>query len=298
MKNRDSLLVRATWKVRNVMPDPVEKYCVRIYRRLLQLKGYPFSNKRPGVVIMLHIGRCGSTVLANILDQNQEIFWDGKTARKAHELYGASVKSLDISTWFKKQFSISGFRYYGFEFKILSDQYASIFDITVPEFLEICKSIGVTHFVLLYRRNTLNQAISHYSGLANKVWHISSSSGKQASSKSFSIDFEHVTTGSGKGMPLPDYLRDIESTKDEIRKNLSGQNILELEYELDILENSPMVAYQKVCDFLKIPAGEVIVKNKKVLAKSPSNTVENYGDAVRALTGTEFEWMLDRVKVT
>ena len=128
MKKKDSLLVRALWKIENVTPDQVVCYAIRSYRRFLQIKGYFASNKRPGVVIMLHIGRCGSTVLANMLVQNPEIYWDGKTARRAHELYGDSVKKLDIAEWFKRQFAISGARYYGFEFKMLRDQYAEIFD--------------------------------------------------------------------------------------------------------------------------------------------------------------------------
>jgi len=294
MMKKDSLLIRALWKLENVTPNPVVFLAMRFYRRILQLKGYPFSKKRPGVVIMLHIGRCGSTVLANILNQNPNIFWDGKTARKAHELYGDSVKTLDISAWFKKQFSISGARYYGFEFKMLRDQYVSIFDKTVPEFLEICKTIGVTHFVLLYRSNTLNQAISHYSGLHSKIWHVSPDSGKKVATESFSIDFEHVTTGSGKGSTLADYLRDIENTKKVITTTLQGQNLLELEYERDILEGGPLMAYHRVCEFLNVPAGEVHVKNRKVLALPAPEAVENYGDAIRALTGTEFEWMLDK----
>ena len=230
-----------------------------------------------------------------MLDQNPNIYWDGKTARRAHELYGDSVVKLDIAAWLKSQFSISGSRFYGFEFKMLKDQYASIFEKSLSEFLEIWKSIGVTHFILLYRGNTLNQAISHYSGLSNKVWHISKDSGGQGAKKSFAIDFEHVTTGSGEGVPLPDYLRDIENTKEETRKILHGQSLLELEYERDILEGGPMVAYQKICEFLNIPAGDVFVKNKKVLSLSPSEAVKNYDDAVRALSGTEFEWMLDEV---
>jgi len=294
MKKKDSLLTRATWKVRNVLPAPLERYCVRIYRRLLQFKGYPFSAKRPGVVIMLHIGRCGSTVLANMLAQNPNVLWDGKTARKAHELYGNSIRSLDVADWFRKQFSISGSRYYGFEFKMLRDQYVTIFDKTVPEVMEICKSVGVTHFILLYRGNTLNQAISHYSGLNNRVWHVSQDSGEQGSNKSFRIDFDHVTTGSGVGLPLLDYLCDIENTKEEVRAILQDQNLLELEYESDILENGPMIAYKKICVFLDIPTSDVSIKNKKVLALPPSRAVENYGDAVRTLTGTDFEWMLDR----
>ena len=244
--------------------------------------------------MMLHIGRCGSTVLANMLKQNPGVYWDGKTARQAHELYGDGVRDLDISDWFERQFSISGSRYYGFEFKMLRDQYASIFDKSVAEFLQLFKSIGVTHFILLYRGNTLNQAISHYSGLNNAVWHLSPDSGQQASKKSFSIDFDHVTTGSGQGLPLKDYLRDIEDTKDEIRHILQHDKLLELEYERDILESGPLMAYEKVCNFLQIPGGNVFVKNKKVLALPPSEAVENYADAVSALAGTEFEWMLDQ----
>lgn len=291
---KDSLLIRGLWKIEHVTPDPVVRLAIRLYRRLLQLKGYPSSKRRPGAVVMLHIGRCGSTVLANMLDQNPDVYWDGKTARKAHELYGDAVKNLDISNWFETQFLISGPRYYGFEFKMLQDQYVKIFDITMPELLDIWKSIGVTHYILLYRGNLLNQAISHYSGINNKVWHISSDSGNQAAKKRFPVDFEHITTGSGKGLPLYDYLRDIENSKNEIREILKNQNLLELEYEQDILDNGPMTAYQKICDFLKIPTGDAYVKNKKVLALPPSEAVENYDEAIRALSGTEFEWMLDR----
>ena len=97
MKEKGSLLVRAAWKVRNALPTSVECYVTRLYRSLLQIKGRPFSSKRPGVVVMLHIGRCGSTVLANMLDQNPNIFWDGKTARKAHELYENSINTLNVS---------------------------------------------------------------------------------------------------------------------------------------------------------------------------------------------------------
>lgn len=293
---KDSLLIRGLWKIEHITPDPVVRLAIRLYRRLLQLKGYPSSKRRPGAVVMLHIGRCGSTVLANMLEQNPNVYWDGKTSRRAHELYGDAVKNLGISSWFAKQLLISGPRFYGFEFKMLKDQYVKIFDKTLPEFLNMWKSIGVTHYILLYRANALNQAISHYSGINNKVWHISSDSGNQATKKRFPIDFEHVTTGSGKGVPLLDYLLDIENSKNEIRKILKGQNLLELEYERDILEGGPMAAYQKVCDFLNISTSDVYVKNKKVLGLPPSEAVENYEDAVRALSGTEFEWMLDGIK--
>jgi hypothetical protein len=48
-----------------------------------------------------------------MLDQNPDIYWEGKTAHRADEIYGDSVKKLDIAAWFKRQISIFGSRYYG-----------------------------------------------------------------------------------------------------------------------------------------------------------------------------------------
>ena len=66
-------MTRLRSTISNCLPRAIVPYGRRIMRRFDQVMGLSSSSKRPGVVLMLHVGRCGSTVLANLLDQNPEI---------------------------------------------------------------------------------------------------------------------------------------------------------------------------------------------------------------------------------
>ena len=57
------------------------------------------SNFSKGKIAMFHIGRSGSTVVANLLNNHPKILWDG-------EIYHKLIKDLDIRN---KQFLISNF---------------------------------------------------------------------------------------------------------------------------------------------------------------------------------------------
>jgi hypothetical protein len=241
---------------------------------------------------MLHVGRCGSTVLGNLLSQNPEIYWDAKLHRKAQELYGDSIKRLDYPQWTKRQFSISRARYYGFEFKILPDQYPAILGTSTKEFLDQCQLIGVTHYILLMRRNTLRHVVSHYASKNRGNWHISQTD--SARLQQFTIDIDHITTGSSPGRPLIDYLQEVENTHNEVREILNDQDILEIEYENDIDAKGARFAYHKVCEFLKINPIEVEVINKRVNPFPLRDTIQNYDEITMKLKGTAFEWMLER----
>ena len=240
---------------------------------------------------MLHVGRCGSTVLANLLDQNPEIYWDAKLHRKAHELYGDDIKSLDYAMWTKRQFLISGDKYYGFEFKILQDQYPAILGTTTRQFLEQCKLIGVTHYILLKRRNTLRHIVSNYASINRKSWHISNTDSVQL--QQFTIDINEISTGSAPGRSLVEYLQEVESTHNEVKEILNDQKILEIEYESDIDKNGAEFAYKKVCEYLNIEPVEVEVKNIRANPFPMSATVRNYDEITEKLKGTNFEWMLE-----
>jgi len=256
-----------------------------------QAIGYPFSGKRQGVALMLHVGRCGSTVLANLLNQHPDIYWDAKLHRKARELYGNEILNLDYGVWTKRQFSISGARFYGFEFKILFDQYPAILGTTTQAFLETCKDIGVTHYILLKRSNTLRHVVSHYASRHRGNWHVSNS--KQVQPHQFGIDIDSVTTGSSPGRKLEDYLQQVDDTHSEVRAILEGEGILEIEYESDIDAAGAENAYRKVCKYFDIAPVEVKIKNRRVNPFNLVDTVLNYRDIEDRLRGTKFEWMLE-----
>jgi hypothetical protein len=240
--------------------------------------------------MMLHVGRCGSTVLANLLEQNPRIFWDGKLHRKAYMLYGDAVRDFDVAHWTKRQFTISGGRYYGFEFKILADQYPAIFGTTTRDVLQDCRTIGVTHYILLTRRNTLRHVVSHYASKNRGSWHASKADSVRR--QQFPLTIGDITTGSAPGRPLIEYLQEVDDIHEEVRSQLQDQRFLEVEYEADIDMQGAEFAYGKVCDFLDVEPVDAKVQNVKVNPFSLKDILSNYSEVAEALQGTKFEWML------
>lgn len=273
-----------------MMPKAAVPFGRRQMRRIDQVMGLPFSGKRPGVVAMLHVGRCGSTVLANLLAQNPGIYWDGKLHRKAYTLYGKATRDLDTAHWTRQQFTISGSRYYGFEFKILQDQYPALLGTTTPDFLNDCARIGVTHYILLIRHNTLRHVVSHYASRNRGSWH-AASDGK-AERRDFDLDITDITTGSAPGRSLLAYLQEVDDAHAAIRAQLQGEKLLEIDYEADIDTKGAQYAYEKTCAFLKVPPTQAKVKNAKVNPFPLRDVLRNYDEVATALQGTKFAWML------
>lgn len=277
-------------KLSALLPKAVLPFVRRQIRRADQMKGLLSSANRPGIVAMLHVGRCGSTVLANLLTQHPQIFWDGKLHRKAFMLYGTAVRDLDYPAWTRRQFSISGGRYYGFEFKILKDQYPAILGTTTPEFLHECAQIGVSHYILLIRRNTLRHVVSHYASRNRGSWHASSPGGVER--REFALDVTDITTGSSPGRPLLDYLQEVDTAHDAVRTQLAGQSLLEIEYESDINDRGAQYAYGKACAFLGVAPKQAEVKNVKVNPFPLRDVLSNYDEVAALLKDTKFAWML------
>jgi hypothetical protein len=273
-----------------LVPGSLQPLAKRQVRRFDRMRGLLSARKRPGVVLMLHVGRCGSTVLANLLEQNPRVHWDGKLPRKALQLYGEDVRKVDHVQWISDQFATSGDRFYGFEFKILTDQYPAIFGTTTAEFLKACCEIGVSHYILLARRNTLRHVVSHYASKNRGSWH--AGSGDTVQKKEFALDISDITTGRAPGRSLVDYLREVDAAHEEVRALLAGEKFLELEYERDIDEAGAQHAYTRICDFLDIPPGDVQIRNRKMNPYPLTSVLENYYEVANALEGTDFTWMV------
>ena len=276
-------------KIAKIFPKAFKPFAKRQLRVLDQMRGQHAARNRPGVVLMLHVGRCGSTVLANLLSQNAQVYWDGKLPRKAHQLYGEDARNLDVASWTRDQFDISGDRYYGFEFKILDDQYPAMIGTTTQSFLDICKEIGVTHYVLLSRRNTLRHVVSHYASRHRGNWHASSPG--DVKKKEFTLDLSDVTTGSAPGRDLVSYMREVDAAHALVKTALADQPLLEVEYEGDIDEKGAEHAYRKICGFLDVEPGTVEIKNMKLNPHPIKNVVENFEALTDTLEGTEYAWM-------
>jgi hypothetical protein len=277
-------------RITQYLPVKFRMTAKRARRRARRLKGTFSSRRRPGVVVMLHIGRCGSTVLADMLGQHSEIFWDGKIYRAAQGMYGKELRGFDYRSWTMRQFAISGARYYGFEFKVLEDQYPAMIRASLRQFLGDCRSMGVTHYIILRRRNTLNQVVSHYASRARGSWHLKQ--GGQATARRFALDLGCIGTGGSRGKDLVSYLDDVEAVYQELDSLLGAERVLRIEYEPDIESAGPRVAYGKICEFLGVRADGVEIRNERSNPYGLSETVENLSAVAETLRGTRHAWML------
>lgn len=247
------------------------------------------AHRRPGVVLMLHIGRCGSAVLANMLAQHQGIHWDGKIYR--YRAVEGIVNSSNVASWTRRQFAIAGSRYFGFEYKILPDQYSAKLGMDLLRFLGICREIEVSHYLILRRLNTLRHVISHYASIARGLWH--AEPGKTVAAHSFPLDLEHITTGGSAGVPILSYLEMVDVAYDVVTEFLKNDKVLHISFERDIEASGPEVAFRKVCDFLDLPLAQVEVKDQRLNPYTMKEIVENWSEVAGVLSGTKYEWMLE-----
>jgi len=109
---------------------------------------------------MLHNGRSGSTLLGDMMDQNQDVFWDGETLeKKLHriegrrkcgfsELYGAFNLTDGVDEIIHRMNRRAAGRVFGTE---LQDYHVEIMKTDTEIYLNRLKDVGFDHFIFLER---------------------------------------------------------------------------------------------------------------------------------------------------
>jgi len=234
---------------------------------------------------MFHIGRCGSTVLAEMLDQHSLVDWDGEVFQKRYRNRLTRYVEVEYPTWYLRQRMLRRKNtIYGFETKI--DQHVSMLRPTLHEFIEGLRNMGIEHFIVLTRRNILRRHVSSLIGRKTQVWHRWE---EPAQLRRVKVDVDDADRHHHS------LFESIAYWKEQVERCvriLPEEKTLQLAYEDDIISD-PRVAYQKVCDFLEIAPESVTIDLKKSNPFPLSDIVVNYGEVRDALAGTRFEWMLN-----
>ena len=241
-------------------------------------------------IAMLHAGRCGSSVLADLLGQHPGFRWVGEPfeamlpayyrmdpERRAEHVIGNSLYFRDC-------------RYYGFDSKYLPEQHLhrDLGNKTPAAYIELLARLGFSHYILLDRRNHLRRAISVAIGTQTRLWNTDR---PVAAGVTVRVDPERFVSY-GREMSLQQYFSSLEERYWTFADLLRGKPLLELVYEDDI-ERDPSVAYRKVCAFLGIEAAPVQVRLQKLNPQPIRELVANFDELAAALRGTRHAWMLD-----
>lgn len=160
---------------------------------------------------------------------------------------------------------------------------------TAESFINMAKSVGFTHFVILDRKNRLRKIVSSVIAHRNtELFHFYGK--KQAKLEKVEIDTEDVKIDFAS-KPLIKYLEDFDQQIQDIHSVLAGSNVLNISYEEDI-EGDPHIAYNRICDFLNIDRQQVSVKLSRTNPFPVADMIENIDEVRSALQDTRYEWML------
>lgn len=257
-----------------------------IRRQVLKAKHKP---SRQTNTAMLHAGRCGSSVLADMLNQHPDMRW----ANEPFENMKAYYYNMPDTSRGYNRIADSIFRsahpHYGFDSKYLPEQHLrkELANKTPVTYAELLKSLGFNRCILLDRKNHLRRAASIAIGTDTKQWGTFEAPGRFTTT----INLDRFVSY-GEEMPLLDFFSALNTRYSEIKDAFRGMQILELTYENDILVD-PTQAYIKSCDYIGIkPQKNVAVRLRKQNPLPLSELIENYDEVASLLHGTEFEWML------
>jgi LPS sulfotransferase NodH len=244
---------------------------------------------------MFHIGRCGSTVLGQLLDQHPHIRWAGEFfspiftewknrnngVETVGEMPGDAIDLLQRSIKRAQQ------PYYGFEIKPF---HFRLIDYSPESFVQHLDSLGFMYFILLDRRNRLRKIVSsiiaHQSG---NRYHITRDTKAQLTRIHINVDEVKIDYTSKS---LLEFLSDYDKQMHALETLLQGRRSLYLTYEEDI-QADPRIAYLRICDFLGVPPVNVSVKLSRTNPFPVRDMIGNIEEVEDALRGTPYEWMLD-----
>lgn len=251
----------------------------------------PLTALRPGSVAMFHVGRSGSTVLGDLLNQHPKILWDGEIYEPYNMGYelGTVLEpgeiGLDPIKVLRRRRLKAGSRYYGFETKFYQLRLAGT---ALPEYVRGLPGNGVDRFVVLERRNTLRMAVSAAVAHANASFFRGALEKPKLSRVRLDVDDLRIDFGS---KPLLSYLEDHREDFARLRDLLPEERTLWLTYEDDVSVD-PARGYGRVCRFLGLEPRPVSVRYGKTNPHPLSEIVTNFDEVEVTLRGTRFEWML------
>jgi len=245
------------------------------------------KKKRHKNIVMLHAGRTGSSVIADMLSQHTNIKWNG-------EIYLDYPKYLTFFTSDPIQFLIYKMyqkhsKIYGFELKALKNQHLEMFiKLSLEEYLEEITNLGYSYFIFLKRKNLLRRYISIIQMLETNVYHTTKNPVKP---RIITINTKNIWINNQK-TDLINYFKILEKEYDDVQKIIKKYNFLYLSYEEDVLAN-PSIAYKKICKYINVEIQNPKVNLKRTNPFSIKEVVANYEEIEMELRNTDYYWMLE-----
>lgn len=260
---------------------------------------------------MIHEGRCGSTVLGSLIGQHptlahfNEILTPGSWISR--EFVGTALEaerdSLKIDKGHLNDFirhlatteralKKPELSHIGFEIKLnqLGEKHLNC---TVEHLVEEIIGLGNVKFMFLTRRNIIKRHVSTLRCLYKEVSHAKDL--EKVNYDKVRLDRETLRDWSydytRRFSSLSEFLESSNANRLAVREFAQRTGSLYMEYE--DFEKAPLEGATRILDFLGLPLIQVDSPFVKTGNLPLSELIDNYGDVVSELSGTEWRKMLD-----
>ena len=240
-------------------------------------------------VAMLHPGRCGSTVLGSLLNQHPSFYWSGEPFEK---LMGKGpLKEEKVVGVIKEREQDKISKVYSFATKYPKGMHLSnnCVDIAIPDYIKLLNDLGYSKFILITRKNHLKRVISILKGRQTGVWHSKVIKEKADIIEIPIHDFEY---GIDQKSSIIEYFQIMDNETALVKDCIGGKPLIHIKYETDI-EEDPLKAYRKICEFVGIKPLSPEVKLKKTNPFPLKDMISNFDELKKYLEATPYAWMLN-----
>lgn len=243
---------------------------------------------RRGNLVMLHAGRCGSSVLADMLNQHPEMRWANEPFEVMTPAYRAMPARHRAAELLADRMYRQRIPYFGFDMKYLPEQHMrrEMANQTPDSLMELLEGLDFRYFVLLTRRNHLRRAVSAEIGRKRGYWNTFDAVKDRVTVR---LDPQRFLSY-GRETPLVEYFRGLDEAYEAFRSRLADRHLLELVYEQDV-QNDPAIGYGRICSMLGIEPRAANVRLKRINPQPLSQLIENFGEVEAALAGSPYAWM-------
>jgi hypothetical protein len=238
------------------------------------------------LIVTFHIGRSGSTVLGDLLDQHPAIRWLGEieewdTYRTRNAAPGAGS---ELTRRVREQGSGGGKPLIGVEAKFY---HLHRHQVSLPTFIDELLELGARHFIVLRRRNFLRKVVSSLAARERHRW--TARPGESLAPVRLRMDPERVRID-GDDKSLLEYFEDWDAAFDELDALIPGNELLRLFYEDDIAED-PRRGYARVCAHVGLEPQRPDIRYVRVNPQPLRDLVINLDEVQSALASTPYAWM-------
>lgn len=252
----------------------------------------PFRKKN---VLMLHFGRCGSTVVGNLLRQHSEIVWDSEVLQFRKELL---LPECALTTDPKRILWLRSLRAgsanYGVEIKPLSFMHLSSeqLDMSLDSFFDYIQRIGITDLIFVTRKHFLRQLISLTMAVQKDLYEVPANTEKRLTYEKIRINCDATAFGSQPILDLFNKYDEVTGKLQEFGNAQFADRYLEIEYS-DQIMHSPTVAYERIEQHLGLTHQAAELRNSRVNRFPMDELVEDWDAVTKTLQGSKFAWMCD-----